>query len=341
MTGANFAKRLLGWWDVHGRRDFPWQVERTPYRVWLAEIMLQQTQAATVIDYFQRFTARFPDLDSLARAELDEIMALWSGLGYYARARNLHKTARICMEQFDGCLPEEPEQLLALPGIGRSTAHAIIAQAHDRRAAILDGNVKRVLARHGAIPGWPGKSAVIKTLWEEAERRTPPDRARDYTQAIMDLGATVCSARQPTCSACPVSPDCHALAQGRVSEFPARKPVRPRPERRQEFLLLENRIDEILLLRRPPSGIWGGLWCLPAADEAPGQPAATNLVGELVHDFSHFRLHMKIRHGRIDTDIVHDRDDLVWMSIEKALAAGLPRPVRQVLEDFVESGKSK
>ena len=302
---------------------------------------MQQTQAATVIPYFQRFVTQFPELPGLAAAELDEVLALWSGLGYYARARNLHKTARICMEQFDGRLPEEPEQLLALPGIGRSTAHAIIAQAHDRRAAILDGNVKRVVARHGAIPGWPGKAAVINSLWEESEQRTPPDRARDYTQAIMDLGATVCSARQPACSVCPVSSDCHALAQGRVNEFPARKPVRPRPERRQEFLLLENRFGEILLLRRPPSGIWGGLWCLPAVDETPGQPTAPNQLADLVHDFSHFRLHMKIRHGRIDTDIVHDRDDLVWMSIERALAAGLPRPVRQVIEDLLESGKSR
>jgi A/G-specific adenine glycosylase len=338
---TSFSARLLGWWEVHGRRDFPWQLERSPYRVWLSEIMLQQTQAATVSAYFRAFTARFPDLETLARAELDDVMALWSGLGYYARARNLHKTARICLEQYDGHLPEQAEQLLALPGIGRSTANAIIAQAHDRRAAILDGNVKRVLARHGAIPGWPGKAAVINSLWEESERRTPPDRARDYTQAIMDLGATVCSARQPACSACPVSSDCHALAQDRVNEFPARKPVRPRPERRQDFLLLENRIGEILLIRRPPSGIWGGLWCLPTANEAPGQPTAPNQLAELVHDFSHFRLHLKIRHGRIDTDIAHDRDDLAWMSIDRALAAGLPRPVRQVLEDYIESDKSR
>ncbi|NNK37435.1 MAG: A/G-specific adenine glycosylase, partial [Xanthomonadales bacterium] len=211
-----FAERLLVWWDRHGRKHLPWQQPRTPYRVWVSEIMLQQTQVATVIPYFERWMARFPDIESLAEAPLDDVLSHWSGLGYYARARNLHKTARRCRDDHGGELPLETTALSALPGIGESTANAIVSQATDRPAAVLDGNVRRVLARHAAIEGWTGKASVQKALWTEAVDRLPAARGADYTQAVMDLGALVCTRSSPACVDCPVSEDCAALQRGRV-----------------------------------------------------------------------------------------------------------------------------
>ncbi|MEM1081816.1 MAG: A/G-specific adenine glycosylase, partial [Pseudomonadota bacterium] len=259
----NFGERLLAWWDVHGRRDLPWQQQRTPYRVWVSEIMLQQTRVETATAYYQRFMQRLPRLEHLANAELDDVLSLWSGLGYYARARNLHKTAIIVRDQYQGEFPDDLEQLEALPGIGRSTAAAIRAQAFGRRAAILDGNVKRVMARHAAIDGWPGQSRVAKQLWAESELRTPEQRPADYTQAIMDLGATLCSRSSPDCTQCPVQQDCKAHLQQRQHELPAPKPRKTVPLKTQVFDLLRNHNGHILMQRRPPSGIWGGLWCLP------------------------------------------------------------------------------
>ena len=317
----------------------PWQVERSPYRVWLSEIMLQQTQVATVIDYFQRFTARFPDLASLASAELDEVMALWSGLGYYARARNLHQAARICAEQFGGKLPDSADELLKLPGIGQSTANAIIAQAHDRRAPILDGNVKRVLARHAGIEGWPGRTAIGKALWAESERRTPPDRARDYTQAIMDLGATVCRPRNPACPACPLASDCIAYKHGMVDELPGRKPRRERPERSTRLAVVQGDDGRILLERRPPAGIWGGLWSLPEAEKVPEVDSGTALES-IEHHFTHFVLHIHPIHVRITAPGgIADDSDQRWVNPQQALQMGLPRPVRQILEALVQAAE--
>jgi len=223
-SARTFADRLLDWYDVHGRRDLPWQHPRTPYRVWISEIMLQQTQVGTVIPYFERWMTAFPDLPVLANAGEDDVLAHWSGLGYYARARNILKAARTCMEQHGGRLPESANELVGLPGIGRSTANAIVSQAGDRPAAVLDGNVRRVLARHTATAGWTGSAKVQKTLWQEAEDRLPAKRGADYTQAVMDLGALVCTRSNPACPACPVADDCRALREGLVEELPTPKP---------------------------------------------------------------------------------------------------------------------
>ncbi len=328
----SFASRLLLWWKTHGRHELPWQVQRTPYRVWVAEIMLQQTQVATAAPYFERFTQRFPGLQALAEAQLDDVLALWSGLGYYARARNLHAAARKCLDEHDGELPANAEGLEKLPGIGRSTANAIIAQAHDRRAPILDGNVKRVLARHAGIEGWPGRSAVLKKLWSEAEQRTPPDCARDYTQAIMDLGATVCTARKPSCIECPVSADCRARLEDRVGELPTRKPKRHRPRRAVTLALVENEHGELLLQRRPPTGVWGGLWSLPRLDELQSADGGETQLN-IEHYFTHFILDIEVRRIRLpDPTHIADADNLAWMPPYRALQSGLPRPIRQIIE---------
>ncbi|MCC5863692.1 MAG: A/G-specific adenine glycosylase [Wenzhouxiangella sp.] len=329
---ADFAARLLAWWECHGRHDLPWQIDRTPYRVWLSEIMLQQTQVGTVVPYFQRFTDCFPSLSDLARADLDEVMALWSGLGYYARARNLHAAARICAEQHKGCLPKTTEELQALPGIGESTANAIIAQAHDRRAPILDGNVKRVMARHAAIAGWPGKTAVQRQLWQESESRTPPDRARDYTQAIMDLGATLCRRRKPDCANCPVASDCQALALNLVDQLPESRKPKPRPRRSTRLAVLQDEQRRIMLERRPPSGIWGGLWSLPELPHGDNRVQGQPLLS-IEHHFTHFILdiHPVLVHASESSNI-SDNGDTEWLSVSEALSRGIPRPIRQIIE---------
>jgi A/G-specific adenine glycosylase len=333
----SFAARVLRWHKVYGRHDFPWQLARTPYRVWLSEVMLQQTQAATVIPYFERFVARFPDLQALAEAELDDVLALWSGLGYYARGRNLHASARICADRFGGQLPDDAVQLEALPGIGRSTANAIVAQAFNRRAPILDGNVKRVLARHAGIGGWPGRSAVLANLWAESEQRTPKGDAANYTQAIMDLGATVCTARQPACNQCPVAADCIARLEDRTGDLPGRKPPRIRPVRAATFLLLQDEAGRVLLERRPPAGIWGGLWCLPdqASFKLPAKRQDHPTPTVVQHDFTHFRLNLHLRHVSVSRDMVKEGAEQTWMDRTQALEAGLPRPVRQIIEDLI------
>jgi len=330
---AAFADRLLSWWDVHGRRDLPWQ-GRDGYRVWVSEIMLQQTRVETVLPYFQRFMERFPALEDLARADQDDVLALWSGLGYYARARNLHRAAAEVLARLDGRLPKTEQELSELPGIGRSTAAAIVAQAFDRRAVILDGNVKRVLARHAGISGWPGSPAVERELWQRAERLTPDQRPADYTQAIMDLGATLCTPRSPDCERCPVAQDCMARIKGIQDELPTPRPSRKLPERHGRFVIARDGEGRVLLVRRPPVGIWGGLWCFPdlethALELQESYPAPRPLR----HVFSHFALHMRFEHGRLDRlpEEVADDEALRWFELAEALAAGLPRPVRAVL----------
>jgi A/G-specific adenine glycosylase len=328
-----FAERLLAWWRTHGRHDLPWQRQRTPYRVWVAEIMLQQTQVATVIPYFERFMAAFPDLEALARAPVDAVLAHWSGLGYYARARNLHAAAERCLAEHGGELPSDPETLETLPGIGRSTANAIVAQVHDRRAPILDGNVKRVLARHAGIEGWPGRSAVLRALWAEAEARTPLDRAADYTQAIMDLGATVCTPRQPACTDCPVAVDCLARRQQRTARLPTPRPKRKRPVRSTTMLILENPHGELLLERRPPSGVWGGLWSLPELGETHLPDGDERPAPEpLRHQFTHFTLDIRFRRLQIPAQSrLADDDRRLWIAPARAASMGLPRPIRDVV----------
>ncbi|OZB75559.1 MAG: A/G-specific adenine glycosylase, partial [Halothiobacillus sp. 13-55-115] len=260
MSVSDFHSRLLDWFDRHGRHDLPWQHPRTPYRVWISEIMLQQTQVATVIGYFNRFMQRFPSLDALAAAPVDEVLALWSGLGYYARARNLHAAAQIMAQQG---VPETRAGWQALPGVGPSTAAAIMAQAFDVPETILDGNVKRVMARHAGIDRPIEQASTIQALYDVAKVHTPQTRVADYTQAIMDLGATLCTRHSSRCSGCPVSADCVAFASNRVESLPVRRRRQPVPTRRAVFMAIEDEAERLMLIRRPPTGIWGGLWCLP------------------------------------------------------------------------------
>ena len=300
---AIFARLLLRWYDKHGRKDLPWQKDPSPYRVWISEVMLQQTQVSTVIPYYERFMARFPDVIRLAAASEDEVLHLWTGLGYYSRARNILRTARIVVETYRERFPDTVSELEKLPGIGRSTAGAIIALANNQRAAILDGNVKRVLARYFAIDGYPGKSAVSKQLWLIAEALLPARRARDYTQAIMDLGATICARSNPSCQACPLARDCLARQTDSISSYPGKRARKPLPVRSRYLFIIRNQQNEILLLKRPQAGLWAGLWSFPECDvpDYESNPAEfLNSWGELMqepvhlpvqrHTFTHFHL---------------------------------------------------
>lgn len=343
MSG-DFASQVLAWHALHGRHDLPWQLPRSPYRVWVSEIMLQQTQVSTVVTYFERFVDDLPNLAALAAAPLDQVMALWSGLGYYSRARNLHRAAQVCMQQHAGELPRSFEQLSALPGIGRSTAGAILAQAHGDRIAILDANVRRVLVRHALIEGEVTSAAVQKRLWSLAQSRLPDNRLADYTQALMDLGATVCTWRTPRCDACPVTADCGARIEGRTHELPQKRRVRSTPVRQTTMLVLLDAQGRVLLERRPPSGIWGGLWSVPEVDSDPAaidhvltrlqlSESARSTLPEFVHTFTHFRL--AIAPLRIDVRAqpraLADNESQRWASVDTASTLGLPQPVRRLI----------
>jgi A/G-specific adenine glycosylase len=341
---APFAARLLAWYDVHGRRDLPWQREPTPYRVWVSEIMLQQTRVTSVIPFYERFMSAFPTVPALASAPLDGVLALWSGLGYYARARNLHKSARIVVERFGGELPDVLETLLELPGIGRSTGAAILALARGVRLPILDGNVKRVLARYHALEEWPGSSRAQKVLWRLSEQHLPEVRVAAYTQAIMDLGATLCTRARPVCAGCPLRADCRARALGREAELPAPRPRRVRVRRSTIALVVRDRARCILLERRPERGIWGGLLSLP--ELARGEQAdawcrahlgaAAAHVRELEpidHAFTHFDLRLL----PVAVDLaaapsrVMDCDRLLWYNATQPPPGGIPAPVAKLI----------
>ena len=342
---SRIAERMLAWFDQHGRSDLPWQHPRTPYRVWLSEIMLQQTQVAVVCGYFDRFVAALPDLPALAAAPLDQVLALWSGLGYYARARNLHAAAKLCVERHDGELPRELDALMALPGIGRSTAGAILSQAWDDPAPILDGNVKRVLCRLFGIEGWPGAPAIEKQLWSIAERLLPRNRLADWTQAQMDFGATSCTRANPDCADCPLQDECTAYRQGRTSELPSPKPGKPLPQRATHMLIITDDAGRVLLQRRPPSGVWASLWSLPEhaeLDEArrwfrrhvDGEFESARAMDELNHGFSHFRLRIRPSHiaAHGPRACVSDAPDMHWASRSELASLGLPAPVRKLLQ---------
>jgi A/G-specific adenine glycosylase len=295
------AAALIDWHARHGRHDLPWQREPTPYRVWVSEVMLQQTQVATVIGYYERFMQRFPDVQALAAAPLDEVLHLWSGLGYYSRARNLQRAARQIVGEHGGVFPDDPALLARLPGIGRSTAAAIVALACGRRAAILDGNVRRVLSRYFCVDGNPADPATQRRLWQLAEDCTPTQQVEVYTQAVMDLGATLCTRRRPLCPVCPLSGGCAGYRSGRPEDYPAARPHAVRPRRQVVMLLAERGDGSVLLRRRPPQGVWGGLWAPPEFDslEAAAAFCATSLAGAAVdavplppirHVFTHFEL---------------------------------------------------
>jgi A/G-specific adenine glycosylase len=341
---ASLSQPLLSWFKHHGRTDLPWQKSVTPYRVWISEIMLQQTQVATVIPYFERFMQRFPDVSVLAIAPIDEVLHLWSGLGYYARARNLHATARIIQTQHSGSFPSDSEQLQALPGIGRSTAGAILSLACQQRRAILDGNVKRVLARYHALPGWPGETATLKELWTLAEQHTPTQRVAHYNQAMMDLGATVCTRSRPRCADCPLKQDCAAHRLGQVTRFPARKPTKQRPTRQTAMAIVQNAKGEVLLQRRPPAGLWGGLWSFPefSLDEDP-ITVCVRLAGAQAqyierwpafdHQFSHFTLTISPVYMRVNGKATQIREtpDALWIPANQNTPIGLATPVSRLL----------
>lgn len=352
----DFAQSVLDWFDDHGRHDLPWQQDVTPYRVWVSEIMLQQTRVSTVIPYFQRFMQDFPDVESLASAQADHVLHLWTGLGYYARARNLHRAAGIIQQEHGGEFPASLDALTSLPGIGRSTAGAILSLGMGQWAAILDGNVKRVLARRFAVEGWPGRTAVARELWTLSEALTPKTRAADYNQAMMDLGATLCTRSSPDCERCPLQNDCLARQQDRIDEFPGRKPARTLPERQTMMLIFLNQHGEVLLEKRPSKGIWGGLWSFP---ECPDEQQVVNHSQQLLagrpdiaaavatpeydapirHTFSHFRLHITPVLLRVEsTPAVMEDADRLWYPLDRSIAVGLAAPVRSLLHRVAESG---
>ena len=339
----SFARRITAWQAQHGRRDLPWQV-RDPYAIWVSEIMLQQTQVATVIPYYLRFMARLPDVRALAAAPSDEVMALWSGLGYYSRARNLQRAAEIICERHAGRFPHTIEEIEALPGIGRSTAGAIMVFAYGGRHPILDGNVKRVLARVCGIAGYPGEKGVADALWRAAAKRLPPASVETYTQGLMDLGATVC-VRRPRCGKCPVRALCVAARDARVDEIPAPRPRKALPHRTTTMLVLDH-AGEVLLEKRPAPGIWGGLWCLPEIDSGADAAAACEqrfgaridalqALEKVEHGFTHFSLTISPQRAPV-TAIVPRVGETThqWLPIEVAKAAGIPSPVRRILESL-------
>jgi len=345
---TSFAARLLAWFELHGRKHLPWQQPRDAYRIWVSEIMLQQTQVQTVIPYFERFIASFPDVAALAGAPLDDVLHHWSGLGYYARARNLHRAATIVADEHDGRFPDDFDMLVALPGIGRSTAGAILALAYDQHHAILDGNVKRVLARHRAVAGWPGTTAVAARLWELAAEHTPATDTAAYTQAIMDLGATVCTRSNPACDICPVASDCIARKSGSVAAFPGRKPKKKKP-RRETTMLIASHDAHVYLERRPESGIWGGLWSLPELGDGEIDDWCRTHCGGLErepeewpvlrHSFTHFDLDIRpiVLHVDAPLSKVADGDRVAWHHLEDTPPGGIAAPVDKLIKELKKS----
>jgi A/G-specific adenine glycosylase len=331
----------------------PWQTDPTPYRVWVSEIMLQQTQVATVVPYYERFMKRFPDVKVLADASRDEVLTCWSGLGYYSRAHNLHKAAHVISMEHAGVFPNKLEEVMALPGIGRSTAGAILALSLNQRHSILDGNCKRVLARYHAVDGWPGETVVVKKLWSHADVHTPDDKVADYTQAIMDLGATVCTRTRPRCEICPLTKNCAARKAGTPGKFPGHRPKKIQPVKETRMIIVYSPEGTVLLERRPPAGIWGGLWSLPecAMDEDPALICAerfglesepTDTLPGFRHTFSHYHLDiapLTLTVTGNSTDIM-ERPDVLWAGKPDLEDMGLPAPVRRLLGDFLRSDGS-
>ncbi len=339
----SFAARLVVWQKRHGRHDLPWQGTRDAYRIWLSEIMLQQTQVATVIPYYERFLRRFPDLQALAGAPLDAVLTLWSGLGYYSRARNLHQAARRIIDIHGGRIPDDPEQVEALPGIGRSTAAAICVFAHGGRHAILDGNVKRVLARHGGVRGYPGDARVHERLWRNAAALLPARNIVPYTQGLMDLGAGICTRGKPKCEQCPLRVDCVAHAKNLTHQLPSPKVRRALP-RRSTMMLLLQQAGEILLEKRAPRGIWGGLWSLPEVGAESDLRALRGVCRErygctiisvkrlplVTHGFTHFKLTIEPVVVTVKKSAA-SVPSTVWLPPAEAVAAALPAPVRKII----------
>lgn len=342
IPSPRFAHAVIAWQRAHGRHDLPWQNTRDPYRIWLAEIMLQQTQVSAVVPYYLRFLARFPTIAGLAAGSDDEVMRLWAGLGYYSRARNLHRAARHVVDELGGRFPDQREQIELLPGIGRSTAAAIAAFAFGRCEAILDGNVKRVLTRAFAVPGFPGERSVENELWALATALLPKDGIEVYTQGLMDLGATLCTRSRPRCGECPLHAVCGALAQDRVREFPQARPRKALPHRQTTMLVLSE-ATEVLLEKRPPSGIWGGLWCFPEIDAAADlrelcierfgcRALSVRRLAPIAHGFTHYSL--DIVPVVVTVRRLRDRvaqPGTVWQMLREAHDAALPVPAKKIV----------
>ncbi|MEH6625580.1 MAG: A/G-specific adenine glycosylase [Motiliproteus sp.] len=346
-----FQQAVLDWFDEHGRKDLPWQQQLTPYRVWVSEIMLQQTQVATVIPYYQRFMQTFPDVQSLAAADIDQVLHLWTGLGYYARGRNLHKTAIKVVQEYGGEFPLTVDEMQQLPGIGRSTAGAILSIASGVRAPILDGNVKRVLARFEALPGWYGQSAVSKQLWEYSEHYTPEPRVGDFTQAMMDLGATLCTRSRPRCPECPLLQHCVAYAEDSVALYPQSRPKKQIPLKECWMLLLDDGNAQVQLQRRPPVGIWGGLWCFPEFESEAELLEAGDRLGYLPHDaapiapfthtFSHFQLRVHPLRMQVGGKCqqLSEPEGSLWCDLKRPAEVGLAAPVKKLLKQLAKDHK--
>lgn len=349
---ASFSDRIVAWYDIHGRKTLPWQLDKTPYSVWVSEIMLQQTQVATVIGYYQKFMARFPDILSLANAPQDEVLHFWTGLGYYARARNLQKAAQIIRDEHSGLFPEDIEQVMALPGIGRSTAGAILSLSLQQHHPILDGNVKRVLARHQAIAGWPGQKTVENALWQLAGQYTPKAEVTKFNQAMMDLGASICSRSKPDCSQCPVALDCLAHKNQTQGEYPGKKPKKTIPTKTAWMLVLKQDND-VLMNKRPPAGIWGGLWCFPQfetqdklnqklQDEGMQDLKMIDLLA-FRHTFSHFHLDIQAvlidlnsqNLATVQANKIQEQNNTLWYNIKHPARVGLAAATERILAQLI------
>ena len=345
-TSSTFASRVLAWFDEHGRKHLPWQQDITAYKVWVSEIMLQQTQVSTVIPYFERFMQSFPTVSHLAHAEQDDVLHHWTGLGYYARARNLHKAAKQIVEKHGGIFPTRFDDVVALPGIGRSTAGAVLSLACHQKHAILDGNVKRVLARYYAIDGWPGKKNVENALWEVAEKNTPERRCHHYTQVMMDLGAMVCTRSKPKCDSCPLQSDCIAYAQGKQSQYPGKKPKKAIPER-QTLLVVPVFNTQVFLEQRPQSGLWGGLYGfieaqdINSAEQALFKRGMQNVTltahTAFRHTFSHFHLDITPVVAVLNSPPqkqVQEAQEGHWFDFFQPIEVGLAAPTKKIIQQL-------
>ena len=351
LDSIQFAQLVLDWYQHHGRHQLPWQLDKTAYRVWLSEIMLQQTQVTTVLSYFQRFLERFPDIQSLAAASIDDVLQCWQGLGYYARARNLHRAAQIMRDEHQSKFPQNLEAVMALPGIGRSTAGAILTFAFGQSWPILDGNVKRVLVRNFQVRGWDGQAKTRNRLWQITEQLTPSYQTDQYNQAMMDLGAMVCVKTSPHCETCPLTHCCASFEQGTQASYPEKKPPKPKPNK-QTLMLLHRYRDRVLLHRRPPTGIWGGLWSLPEVTGneeianwqssylADTQAPDTIKTDILKHQFTHYSLDISL--AVIDLNKlprkVADEESIAFVAPSDLPQYGLPTPVRRLLSKELDSG---
>lgn len=338
-----FSSQILKWYTLHGRHDLPWKHPVNAYRVWVSEIMLQQTQVVTVIPYFLRFMESFPTIDILANAPINLVLNHWAGLGYYARAKNLHQAAKIIMSDFKGKFPKTVDEWITLPGVGRSTAGAIVSQSFDLRAPILDGNVKRVLCRFNGVNGWPGLKNVEETLWSIAEHFTPQEQAAEYTQAMMDLGATCCTRSRPHCQACPLKTKCYAYLNDSQSALPEKRPSKALPTKIAHILVLQTHCGHLLLEQRPLKGIWSGLWTFPEFSKLNELKTFLNKtlgikqvklepLSLIKHTFSHYHLHLKPNYLTLSKKMSLKKDiPLTWINANDLSARGLPTPIKTLI----------